>query len=244
MKSMADENKFNRRRFFREGLRELLKPLSKTVGPLEDAIRQLDQLGMPPSSARPMPLQVPSRPIPTGTAPNRVGGAGSTTPSTLLRPPGAVPEAEFADTCSRCGDCVAVCPAEAIKIDSATGIAGGRPYIDIDATPCVVCTGLHCMDACPTGALLPTALVNINMGTAHWNASTCLRTLDAGEEACTICLDDCPLGTAAITLQHNRIHVIEKGCIGCGICQNHCPTTPKSIVVIPAEDIDSTPSKS
>lgn len=236
---MADESKFNRRRFFREGLRELLKPLSKSVGPLQQAMEQLDQIGMPPAPSRPTPLQVPPRPVPSGTASTRSTPARPAAPTTVLRPPGALNEADFVDTCSRCGDCVAVCPADAIKIDTATGVAGGAPYIDVDTMPCVVCSGLHCMDACSTGALVPTPLVEINMGTARWDASTCLRTVDSSDDACRICLDDCPLGTAAITLQHNRIHVIDKGCIGCGICQNHCPTTPKSIVVIAREPIAS-----
>ncbi|MDE0684147.1 MAG: 4Fe-4S binding protein, partial [Candidatus Poribacteria bacterium] len=32
----------------------------------------------------------------------------------LLRPPGALPEAEFLEKCHRCGNCVKNCPANAI----------------------------------------------------------------------------------------------------------------------------------
>jgi ferredoxin-type protein NapG len=140
-------------------------------------------------------------------------------------------EQAFRDTCSRCGECVRVCPAQCIKLDP-TGIrAQGAPYIDADEMPCVVCDGLQCMHTCPTGALVPTILPEIDMGTALWHADTCLRT--ARGEDCTICVEKCPVGAFAIEVVENQIVVKEKGCIGCGVCQYECPTNPKSIVVIP-----------
>jgi NAD-dependent dihydropyrimidine dehydrogenase PreA subunit len=68
------------------------------------------------------------------------------------------------------------------------------------------------------------------MGTAVWNENICVRS--HGEE-CTRCVDNCPVGTAALQLIDNRIVVNEDGCTGCGVCQNRCPTDPKSIVVMP-----------
>jgi translation initiation factor RLI1 len=41
------------------------------------------------------------------------------------------------------------------------------------------------------------------------------------------------VGTAALELLDNRIVVHEDHCTGCGVCQNKCPTDPKSIVVMP-----------
>jgi ferredoxin-type protein NapG len=52
-------------------------------------------------------------------------------------------------------------------------------------------------------------------------------------EDCTICIDHCPIGSAAIRLNGNAVEVVENGCIGCGVCQHDCPTSPKSIVVNP-----------
>jgi ferredoxin-type protein NapG len=77
---------------------------------------------------------------------------------------------------------------------------------------------------------MPTALGLIDMGTAEWDEMHCAR---SHGENCTICIDRCPIGSVAIELCDGRIHVIEKGCTGCGVCQQQCPTTPKSIVVIP-----------
>jgi MauM/NapG family ferredoxin protein len=147
-----------------------------------------------------------------------------------LRPPGALAEREFRDTCSRCGTCVAVCPAQAIKLDT-TGVHGkGVPYIVPSEMPCVACDSLACMHNCPSGALVFAPLADIDMGTAGWQEHLCVRR--TGED-CRLCADQCPLGTAAIVIDGWRVKVIEDGCIGCGVCEHACPTEPKSIVVMP-----------
>jgi ferredoxin-type protein NapG len=209
---MLDSDKpVNRRRFFREGLRELLKPLANAIEPLHEAARHLEQMDLTSAPGKPAaPRQIPL--------------------NIALRPPGALEEKAFRDTCSRCGECVRVCPAQCIKIDPNGVRANGAPYIDPNEMPCVVCDGLLCMPVCPTGALVPTILGEIDMGTAIWHQDTCVRT--RGED-CTICVDKCPVGTFAIELIANDIHVKEAGCIGCGVCQFECPTSPKSIVIVP-----------
>lgn len=72
-----------------------------------------------------------------------------------LRPPGALQEKEFLASCIKCGQCVQVCPVEAIKLaelDEGFGI--GVPYVDARAQACdFSCDGLQCVLACPTGAL-------------------------------------------------------------------------------------------
>src|SRR5688572_17207062 len=63
-----------------------------------------------------------------------------------LRPPGALPEKDFLDTCYRCGNCVDVCPARAIRPMSGGNVEhAGTPYIDADLAACVVCDELSCM---------------------------------------------------------------------------------------------------
>jgi ferredoxin-type protein NapG len=119
-----------------------------------------------------------------------------------------------------------------VKIDVSGAKGAGAPYIDASEMPCVLCDGLRCMPACPTGALVPTLLKDIQMGTAVWREEICLRT--RGVE-CMICVDSCPVGTAALELRGNAIHVNEAGCTGCGVCQHRCPTKPKSIVVVPTD---------
>ncbi|MES9925853.1 MAG: 4Fe-4S dicluster domain-containing protein [Candidatus Thiodiazotropha endolucinida] len=76
-----------------------------------------------------------------------------------LRPPGALKtpqdEQEFFASCIKCGQCVQVCPVEAIKLaDLPDGFGIGLPYIDARAQACdFSCDGLQCVLACPTGAL-------------------------------------------------------------------------------------------
>jgi ferredoxin-type protein NapG len=151
----------------------------------------------------------------------------------VLRPPGAVGEKKFLDTCYRCGNCVDVCPAKAIRPMSAENVdQSGTPYIDPDLAACVVCDELACMKACPSGALqLASDPARIRMGLAVVDPVVCVRS--HGED-CTLCIDKCPFGAEAIRLNaQNHVEVVAAGCVGCGSCQFYCPTTPKAIVVHP-----------
>ncbi len=219
-----DDSPLNRRQFFRSGLRELFKPLGKVAAPLE---RVLDQIHAMDAEVATAAAHAAKRPPAAAADPSPLGP--------VLRPPGALDERAFRDACSRCGECVRVCPVQAIKIDPAGLRGNGVPYVDADASACVLCDGLPCMHACPSGALVPTPVGHVDMGTAAWHEPTCLRT--AGEP-CTICVDACPIGEVAIVLDTTadpagKVRVIDDGCTGCGVCQNRCPTSPKSITVTP-----------
>ena len=182
-----------------------MRPLAEAAGPLQRVAEQAGRLAPDPAAVgRTMALP--------------------------LRPPGALLEQAFVETCSRCGKCVEVCPAQCIRIDPAGNKGRGAPYIEPNLMACVVCDGLYCMNECPSGALVPTPIGEIGMGTAVWREELCLRSKG---EACTICVDHCPVGTVALELIEGRVCVHEDGCIGCGVCQHDCPTDPKSIVVIP-----------
>ncbi len=159
-------------------------------------------------------------------------------PAPRLRPPGAIEEREFLATCFRCGNCADACPADAIVLarDEDPQI-DATPCIEPDLRACVMCDRLVCMKVCPSGALLPLDRFEIRIGLARVDEKVCLR---ADGEDCTICLDDCPLGSAAIEIdKRGRVRVIDptetgRGCTGCGVCQQHCPTTPvKAIRVRP-----------
>ena len=175
MIAMSPHRKVDRRRFCRVGLAEFLKPLAGAIEPVQEALRQFDMLPEDQPATRPAQQSI-ERP--------------------WLRPPGALfPDQSFRDTCSRCGECVKVCPAQCIKLDP-TGVNGhGAPYIDPNVMACVLCDGLKCMHVCPSGALQAIPLGKINMGTAVLNYESCLR--NHGEN-CTICIDRCPAGSVAI----------------------------------------------
>ncbi|MGE5469382.1 MAG: 4Fe-4S dicluster domain-containing protein [Bacteroidota bacterium] len=80
-----------------------------------------------------------------------VGRAGSL----RLRPPGALNEADFLSSCIKCGQCVQVCPVQAIKLgDLNDGFGVGVPHIDSRQQACdFSCDAVQCILACPTGAL-------------------------------------------------------------------------------------------
>src|SRR5881394_339029 len=102
---MSQDRSMDRRRFFREGLRELLRPVSKAVEPIHRVAKELGNLESTLSPGQTTPPKPPARP--TFFEPT----------TNLLRPPGALPEDQFLSTCSRCAKCVQVCPAECIKLD-------------------------------------------------------------------------------------------------------------------------------
>ncbi len=72
-----------------------------------------------------------------------------------LRPPGALIEHKFLAACIKCGQCVQVCPVEAIRLgDMDDGYGIGVPHINPREQACdFSCDGLQCVLACPTGAL-------------------------------------------------------------------------------------------
>ncbi len=149
----------------------------------------------------------------------------------VLRPPGALKEELFTDRCLRSGECVAACPVQAIRpFQTEDGRLSGLPFIDPAVQACVVCDGLHCMKVCPSGALSLVPRHSIAMGLAELRPDICVRT--SGEE-CQICVDKCPIGRSAIEIPYfgARVEVKSDGCVGCGVCEQYCPTTPKAIVI-------------
>lgn len=218
---MSDDKPIDRRRFFRRGLAELFKPLGQAIAPLEQAANHIGS----------MEEQIARQQAAAGKL-----SKPKIKPPAWLRPPGALDEDGFISTCTRSGECVQVCPAKCITIDYTGAKGKGAPYIDVNRMPCVVCDGLYCMHACPSGALVPTPLADIDMGTAEWREELCVRS--RGED-CTLCVERCPIGSVAIELQDGKIAVHAEGCTGCGVCEHHCPTTPKSIVVTPKASRDA-----
>lgn len=157
----------------------------------------------------------------------------------FLRPPGALPELQLAETCSRCGDCVRACPATAIRLEPAR--AGGLPFIIPREQPCVICTDLSCMNVCPTGALKLLKASDIAMGIAMVDHDRCLRgpfdpepapdTSARRGEDCKLCVTSCPVGEKAISIDVTGKVAVGQACVGCGVCERACPTEMASIMV-------------
>jgi MauM/NapG family ferredoxin protein len=162
-------------------------------------------------------------------------GVGRTS---VLRPPGALPEEDFLARCVRCGECAALCPTGTIRpLWFASGAIGlFSPAIDPVAAPCDPrCT--TCGEACPTRALLPldrTARPLARPGVAVVIRKTCLAWED--KKKCLVCDEVCPFDAVVLKDEPgNPIqvpHVVAERCAGCGYCEYHCPARPDAMELL------------
>lgn len=156
----------------------------------------------------------------------------------LIRPPGSLTEEEFLTKCIRCGECMKVCPTNAIHpATTEAGLAGlWTPFLDFSIGYCEYnCT--LCGQVCPTGAIeeLPVEeKKEIHIGTAWVDRTRCLPWVYDTE--CIVCEEHCPTPKKAIWFQEVTItdregnekllkqpRVDPELCIGCGICEEKCP---------------------
>ena len=173
--------------------------------------------------------------------------SASALPAQALRPPGALPEADFLAACVRCGLCVRDCPYDTLRLsDLGDPVPTGTPYFRARQIPCEMCEDIPCVKACPTGAL-DRGLTDINqarMGLAALvDHESCLNFLGL---RCDVCYRVCPVIDKAITLesQHNprsdrhamllpTVH--SDACTGCGKCEKSCVLPEAAIKVFPRQ---------
>ncbi len=102
-----------------------------------------------------------------------------------LRPPGALEESLFLASCIKCGQCLQVCPPQVVKLAGISqGFGIGTPYIVPRKGACILCSGLPCVLACPTGALDHDLSLgkDAQMGLAVVTSpDTCLSVLDVND---------------------------------------------------------------
>lgn len=175
----------------------------------------------------------------------------------LLRPPGALDEEYFLARCIRCGECMKVCPNNALHpAFSEAGIEGLWtpvlvPRIGYCETSCVLCS-----QVCPTGAIweitekdkgwsvdVARADKPVRLGTAFYDRGRCLPWAMATD--CIVCEEWCPTSPKAIYLQ--PVDVIDamgnskqvkqpyldpSRCVGCGACEYACPVQDRPAVYV------------
>jgi polyferredoxin len=167
----------------------------------------------------------------------------------LIRPPGALEEADFLSRCLRCGECMKVCPNNSLQPALAEGGLEGlwtpvlTPRIGYCEPSCVLCS-----EVCPTGAIWKLTPKEkgwvvgvgqgdakaVRLGTAFYDRGRCLPWAMATD--CIVCQEWCPVSPKAIYLQEAEIvdadgnkkvvkqpHVDPSRCVGCGACEYACP---------------------
>ena len=245
----------------------------------------------------------------------------------LLRPPGALDENTFLASCIKCGQCLQVCPPQVIELAGISqGFGVGTPHITPREGGCILCAGLPCVLACPTGSLdhqlsvgkdakmglaviahpetclsiigtndlvyrlqnlldkkgesaatveltdilrrlltrltsdelkvletrfnsgklesetLPEITSRLNREDQQWLLQFIQSSQQAGQ-ACQICLDDCPIKAENTIVFEQKSDAatreialwprIQESCVGCGVCEEKCPTVISSIVITP-----------
>ncbi len=173
--------------------------------------------------------------VPGAAVRRRPGGRAH--PVQLVRPPGTRPEADFLARCLRCGECIKVCPTNALAPAGwSTGPAPlFSPRLAARRGPCEPeCNA--CGRVCPTGAILNLPLDEkrwAKMGTAKIHKRMCLAW--AEDRRCVVCQEVCPYGALDLVQQPGNTAPVpvvdENRCYGCGYCEHDCPVAPSAIVV-------------
>lgn len=166
---------------------------------------------------------------------------------TLIRPPGALPEADFLGRCVRCGECMKVCIGNALQPTfMAAGMEGMfTPRLIARIGYCEYnCT--LCGQVCPTGAIAKLTIPQkqaTKIGHAAFDKNFCLPY--AKGIPCMVCEEHCPTPKKAIQFREAQVQtnngttitvkqpfLVDELCVGCGICETKCPLPGESAVKV------------
>jgi polyferredoxin len=186
------------------------------------------------AAATPLKPEAPKKPPRPGT-------------TSLIRPPGSLPEEEFIQRCIRCGNCMKVCPTNVLQPSTTgTGVGGAWvPVMDTRRGYCEYQCNL-CGQVCPTDAIRKLPLrrkQKVQIGIAQFDKKICIPY--AKGENCIVCEEHCPVPEKAIRVRESLVkgkmvklpYVVPDLCIGCAICELKCPTEPdKGIITLKVRD--------
>lgn len=144
----------------------------------------------------------------------------------------------FQQHCTACQLCVSVCPNQVLRPSSdLTRLM--QPEMSYERGYCrPECT--KCAEVCPAGAIRPITKADksaIQIGHAVWIKENCICITDDVE--CGNCARHCPVGAIQMVAsdpenpESRKIPVVNtERCIGCGACENLCPSRPFSAIYV------------
>ncbi len=158
--------------------------------------------------------------------------------TTAIVPPGAIGAKNFAQHCTACGLCISNCPNQILR-PSANLMTMMQPEMSYERGYCrPECT--HCAEVCPTSAIQKITKAeksSIQIGYAVWIKDNCVVLTD--DVNCGNCARHCPTGAIEMVPskpdddKSRKIPVVNtERCIGCGACENLCPSRPLSAIYV------------
>ena len=172
--------------------------------------------------------------------------------NTSIVPPGSISIRNIAQHCTGCQLCVSECPNNVLR-PSGDFLNMMQPIVSYERGYCrPECT--RCSDVCPAGAIKPFASdhdeakaikASTKIGRAVWVEKNCIPLTDG--KNCGNCARHCPSG--AITMVPSdpqnpksiKIPVVnDEMCIGCGACENLCPSRPFSAIYVEGIEVHRT----
>lgn len=162
---------------------------------------------------------------------------------TPIVPPGALSAKNFAKHCTACQLCVQACPNQVLR--PSTGLMNMmQPEVSYERGYCrPECT--KCSEVCPAGAIRPIDKAeksSIQVGHAVWVEKNCVVNTD--QVSCGNCARHCPTGAIQMVPKDAndpkslKIPAINtERCIGCGACENLCPSRPFSAIYVEGHEV-------
>lgn len=157
---------------------------------------------------------------------------------TPITPFGSESVEKFYKHCTACQLCVTVCPNNVLRPSSRLEHLM-QPEMSFEKGYCrPEC--VKCSEVCPAGAILkitPEEKTEWKVGTAGVDYDLCVVNRDG--VSCGNCAHHCPVGAIKMVRKNPNDEkspripsVNEEKCIGCGACENLCPSRPISAITV------------
>ena len=156
---------------------------------------------------------------------------------TPITPPGSVSAHHMQRHCTACQLCVSACPNHVLR--PSTDLSHFmQPTMSFETGYCrPECT--RCSQVCPAGAIKPISKeqkTTIHVGHAVWVKDNCVVLTDG--VSCGNCARHCPTGAIQMVDYDHKGQTVqipsvdENKCLGCGACENLCPSRPFSAIYV------------